>query len=324
MSSPALPLVLITNTVPAAALAPLDGIARVIQGPAEGNLTPRAEVLRLAPELAGIINQAELRVDEELLACAPRLRIVANISIGVDNLDLPAMTRHGVYATNTPDAFVESTADFTLGLLLTLVRRIHEADGYVRSGAWRSFQPGVWDGALLMGKTLGLVGYGAIGQAVARRARAFGLRILHHRRTPDGSPEYADLDQLLAESDFVSLHLPLNADSRGLLNASRIARMKRGACLVNAARGRVVDEAALVEALRSGHLAGAALDVFENEPQVHPGLVSRPNVVLTPHIGGGTRESRHAARHFSATNVARVLRGQPPLNALNTPARPGK
>lgn len=319
MSAPDLPLVLITNTVPPAALSPLAGRARVLMGPAGGDLMSRAEVLRLAPDLAGIINQAELRVDEELLAHAPQLRIVANISIGVDNLDLPRMAQHGVYATNTPDAFVEATADFTLGLMLTLARRIHEADRYVRTGAWSGFQPGVWDGALLAGKTLGLIGYGAIGQAVAQRARAFGLRVRHHRRTPGTDPDYAPLDQLLAESDFVSLHVPLNADSRSLLDAARIARMKPGACLINAARGRVVDEPALVAALQSGHLAGAALDVFADEPRVHPALLTMPNVVLTPHIGGGTRESRHEARHFSATNVARVLAGQPPLNPLNTP-----
>lgn len=319
MSSSQLPLVLITNTVPPETLVPLAKLARVVMGPANGDLMPRAEVLRLAPDLTGIINQAELRVDEELLAQAPRLRIVANISIGVDNLDLARMQRQGVYATNTPGAFVDSTADFTLGMMLTLARRIHEADRYVRTGAWRHFQPGVWDGALLGGKTLGLVGYGAIGRAVAQRARAFNLRVLHHRRTRTAEPGQVTLDRLLAESDFVSLHVPLNDDSRHLLGAERLGRMKRGAYLINASRGRVIEEAALVRALQSGHLAGAALDVFENEPAVHPALLTMPNVVLTPHIAGGTRESRHNARYFCVENVARVLSGQSPLNALNEP-----
>ena len=319
MSPAQLPLVLITNSVPPAALAPLTGLARVVMGPTNGDLMSRAEVLRLAPELAGIINQAELRVDRELLARAPNLKIVANISIGVDNLDLAEMTRCGVFATNIPHAFVDATADLTFGMILLLARRVLEADCYVRSGAWRGFQPGVWDGALLAGKTLGIVGYGGIGQAVERRARAFGLRVLHHQRTSGSAPGQVLLDQLLQESDFVSLHVPLNSDSAGLINAERLQRMKQGAYLINASRGRVVDESALVAALQSGHLAGAGLDVFENEPQVHPALVTMKNVVLTPHIGGGTRESRHHARHGCAENVALVLSGQRPKNALNDP-----
>jgi len=319
MSSPSLPLVLITNAVPADVLAPLAGIARVVQGPSGGDLMSRAEVLRLAPGLAGIVNQTELKVDAELLERAPKLKVVANVAIGVNNLDLPLMQRHGVYATNVPHAFVESTADYTLGALLALVRRIPESEVYVRAGRWRSFQPGVWDGTLLEGKTLGLVGYGAIGQAVARRARGFGLRILFHQRTPLDHPEYRTLDRLLQESDIVSLHLPLNADSDRLVTAARLAQMKRGAFFVNASRGRIVDESALVAALQSGQLAGAALDVFENEPAVHPALPTLRNVVLTPHIGGGTRESRYRARLHCVSDVARVLSGQRPLNALNAP-----
>lgn len=319
MPSLSLPLVLITNAVPAAVLAPLEGIARVVQGPSGGDLMPRAEVLRLAPELAGIVNQTELKVDAELLERAPKLKVVANVAIGINNLDLPLMQRHGVYATNVPHAFVESTADYTLGALLALARRIPESETYVRAGRWRSFQPGVWDGTLLDGKTLGLVGYGAIGQAVARRARGFGLRILFHQRTAVEHPEYRPLDRLLQESDVVSLHLPLNADSDRLITAARLAQMKRGTFFVNASRGRIVDEAALVAALQSGHLAGAALDVFENEPAVHPALPALRNVVLTPHIGGGTHESRYRARLHCVSDVARVLSGQRPLNALNAP-----
>ncbi len=322
MSSLPTPLVLITNAVPDEILVPLKGLARVVLGPADGNLMSRAEVLRLAPELVGIVNQAELRVDCELLERARQLKVVANVSIGVNNLDLALMQRHGVFATNVPHAFVASTADFTLGVLLAVARRIHEADRFVRADGWRSFQPGVWDGALLDAKTLGLVGYGAIGQAVAHRARSFGLRILFHQRTPANHPDYASLERLLGEADIVSLHLPLNRDSERLINAPRLAQMKRGAFLINASRGRVVDESALVAALQSGHLAGAALDVFENEPQVHPALIAMRNVVLTPHIGGGTRESRHRARLHCVNDVARVLTGQLPLSPLNAPMAP--
>lgn len=320
MQSPP-PLVLISNSVPDDVLAPLRGLARVILGPAGGDLMPREEVLRLAPDLAAIVNQGELRVDAELLARATKLRVVANVAIGVNNLDLALMEQHGVFATNVPHAFVDSTADFTLGMLLAVARRLREADAYVRTGAWQRFQPGVWDGALLANKVLGLVGYGAIGQAVARRARGFGLRILFHQRTPSSHEEFAPLDRLLREADIVSLHLPLNRDSAGLLDATRLAQMKRGALLINASRGRIVDEASLVAALQAGHLAGAALDVFENEPAVHPALLSMSNVVLTPHIGGGTRESRHLARLHCIQDVARVLTGQHPVSALNAPIR---
>lgn len=311
-----LPLVLITNTVPPAVLAPLEGIARVLMGPAGGDLMPREEVLRLAPKLEGIINQAELRVDAELLTAAPRLRIVANVAMGVNNLDLAAMRACGVIATNVPEAFTESTADCTLGLMLAVARRLVEADRYVRSGAWRGFQPGSWDGTLLHGRTLGLVGYGRVAQAVERRARAFGLTVIHYRRTTGDAPGYTPLDELLARSDIVSLHTPLNPDSDRLINAERLSRMKHGAFLINMARGRVVVEAALVDALRSSHLAGAGLDVFEDEPRVHPDLLTMPQVVLTPHLGGGTTDSRFQARHLCAQNIAAVLQGRPPLTAV--------
>lgn len=316
MPHPDLPLVLITNTVPTAVLTPLQGIARVIMGPSGGDLMPRAEVLGLAPKLAGIINQAELRVDAELLAAAPQLRIVANVAMGVNNLDLAAMRSRGVVATNVPEAFTESTADCTLGLILAVARRLVEADRYVRSGAWRGFQPGLWDGTLLHGRTLGLIGYGRIAQAVERRASAFGMTVIHYRRTASSAPGYTPLDELLTRADIVSLHTPLNPDSDRLINAARLARMKRGALLINMARGRVVDEAALVAALHSGHLAGAGLDVFEDEPRVHADLLTMPQVVLTPHLGGGTTDSRFQARHLCAQNIAAVLQGRPPLTPV--------
>ena len=317
-----LPKVLITNAVPQDALQPLAGIAEVIQGPAGGPLMSRDETLRYAPALHGIINQAELRVDETLLDAAPQLRIVANVAIGVDNLDLDLMARRGVWATNVPDAFVASTADCALALMLNLARRINAADRYVRSRQWLhdGFQPGIWDGALLAGKTLGIVGYGRIGKAVAKRARAFDMRVIYHSRRPSADEGYRTLDGLLAEADLVSLHTPLTASTRHLIDRGRLARMKAGACLINMARGAVVHEAALVDALREGKLAGAALDVFEFEPEVHPALLQMPNVCLTPHIGGGTRESRRAARRLCAENIAAVLQGKAPVTPVNNPA----
>ena len=313
--------VLITNAVSAEVLAPLAGLAEVIQGPAGGSLMARGDVLRLAPTLQGIINQAELIVDAELLDAAPQLKIVANVATGMDNLDLDLMARRGVWATNVPDAFVESTADCAIALMLCLLRRIHQADSYVRAGKWLGdgFQPGQWDGVLLAGKTLGIVGYGRIGQAVARRATAFGMRIIFHSRSSAKRDGYRELDALMAEADVITLHTPLTAETRHLIDARRLALMQPSAYLINMARGAVLHEAALVDALLSGSIAGAALDVFEFEPEAHPALLKLPNVCLTPHLGGGTRESRAQARRLCAENIAAVLRGERPLSPVNHP-----
>lgn len=311
------PTVLITNSVPDDILAPLEGIAHVILGPSGGDTMPRAEVLQIAPELDAIINQGELHVDEQLLQAAPNLKIVANVAAGYNNLNLTLMTDYGVWATNTPDAFIDSTADCTLALLLALARQVVHADQYVRSGAWTAFQPGVWDGILLSGKRLGIVGYGRTGRAVAHRARAFGMTILYNRRQQSDDPQYRELDDLLREADFVTLHTPLIPETHHLIDAARLRLMKPGAALINMARGAVVDEAALVAALQSGHLGGAGLDVFEFEPNISLALRQMENVVLTPHMGGGTVESRSSARRLCVQNVCAALQGQRPPTALN-------
>ena len=290
-----LPKVLITNTVPDNILKPLDGIAEVILGPDGGLTTPREEVLRLAPELSAIINP------------------------GYDNFNTDLMAQHGVWATNTPDAFYEATADLTIALILNVGRMVVKGDRYIRSGQWKRFEPGVWDGVLLRDKILGIVGYGRTGQAVAERARAFGMSIIYNRRQIVDDPEYRSLDDLLKQSDFVSLHTPLNDQTRHMINKEKLALMKEGAYLINMARGPVVDEDALVQALKSGHLAGAALDVHENEPKVHAKFIDMDNVVLTPHVGGGTNESRHMSRLLCAENVALVLQGEAPQTPVNDP-----
>ncbi len=312
--------VLITNRIPADVIAPLGETTKVIFGPGNGDLMSREEVLRLGPALDGIINQAELRVDAELLDHCPRLRIVANVAAGTENLDWALMARRGVWATNTPGVYCGATADLTLAFILCLARRVLSADAFVRSGEWKHFQPGVWDGDLLEGRTLGIIGYGRIGQAVARRARAFGMNILYHRRSVSSDADYRPLDTLLRESDYVSLHVPLTSETRGLMNQARFGQMKHGAYFLNLARGKTMIEADLVAALTCGHLAGAALDVFEDEPKVHPKLRGLPNVVLTPHIGGGTHQTRRAARSLAVENVARVLRGEHPVSPVNQPA----
>ena len=313
----ALPLVLSTNLVPDNVMEPVQGLAEVLQGPGGGLTTPREEVLELAPQLSAIVNQGELLIDDELLDAGPGIRVIANVAAGYNNMDPAQLSARGVWGCNTPDAFYESTADFTMAMILAAVRMLALGDRYVRAGRWKRFEPGVWDGVLLRDKVLGIVGYGRTGVAVAERARAFGMRILYNRRTVCDDPEYRSLEDLLAEADIVSLHTPLTEETQRLLNADRLGSMKRGAWLINMARGPVVDEEALVQALQSGHLAGAALDVFEREPLVHQALISMDNVVLAPHVGGGTQEARYLSRRQSFENVALVLRGERPLTPVN-------
>lgn len=315
------PCVLITNRVPSDHLQPLPNFCTLIEGLGPYELMSRREVLAVGEKVDAIINQAELRVDAELLDAAPRLRVVANVATGIDNLDLDELTCRGIWATNVPDAFTESAADHTVGLLLAVARRIIEADAYVRSGRWArdGFQPSRWDGMELAGKTWGIIGYGKIGRAVQRRAVAFGMKTVFSDTSPADHPEYRELDDLLAMADIVSLHVPLTDKTRQLVDAAKIARMKPGAMLLNLSRGPVVDEGAMINALRSGHLAGAGLDVFANEPSIPTELTGLPNIVVTPHIGGGTIESRKRARSLCAENVALVLQGETPITPVNSP-----
>lgn len=289
--------------------------------PASGNgvTLDRAEVHAALAESVAIVNQSELRVDDELLARGPKLRIIANIARGFDNLDLDAMTRHRVWATNVPDAFIAPTAEVTLGLLLMVTRKLAEGAAFVRSGEWTSFEPGRWDGQTLVGKTIGLIGFGKIGQAVADRAAGFGLDVIYYARTkvPHPIARWSPLDELLSRADIVSLHVPLTPETQHMFDDARFSRMKPGAILINTARGAVVEESALIRALETGQLGGAGLDVCEFEPHVHEELRRRDNVVVTPHLGGGTRESRRAAREHAIANVASVLAGNRPLSPLN-------
>jgi glyoxylate reductase len=304
--------VLISRTYPSDLVTALQVTAEVIQPRDETHGFGIDDVRQYAPGLTAIINQGEIPINAAVLETTPGLRIVANASIGVNNLELPAARERGIWCTNTPTAFADATADCTIGLLLMLARRLGEGERFVRAGRWRQFTPGGWDGILLRGHTLGLVGYGNIGRAVARRAEGFGLKVLHHTRRQSGLPGWRSLDELLATCNFVSLHVPLTAETRHLIDATRLARMKRGAFLLNLARGPVVDESALIAALHSGQLAGAALDVFEDEPNVPAELCAMENVVLTPHVGGGSREGRRLAQELCVENVLRVLRGESP------------
>jgi lactate dehydrogenase-like 2-hydroxyacid dehydrogenase len=284
----------------------------------------REEVLRDVAGAVAVVCTLTDRIDAAVLdAAGAQLRIVANVAVGYDNLDVPAAGERGVVVTNTPGVLDDATADLAMGLILAAARRIPEGDRFLRRA-----EPWVWGPRMMTGldlsagATLGIVGYGRIGQAVARRARAFGMRVL---ATPSRSRiweadaddiRFAELDELLAESDVVTLHVPLTEQTRHLIDDAALARMKPTALLVNTARGPVVDTDALVRALREGRIAGAALDVFEDEPSVDPRLLDLEQVVLTPHLGSAGAATREAMCGLAVRNVAEVLAGRPPLTPV--------
>jgi glyoxylate reductase len=257
------------------------------------------------------------RVDDALLdAAGEQLQIVANVAVGYDNVDLDAARRHDVTITNTPRVLTAATADLAFALLLAVTRRLGEGERRIRSG-----EPWAWSidfmlGRGLEGKTLGIVGYGQIGQAVAKRARAFGMEIIYSDDIRREEPGQVELEELLERAHMISLHCPLTPETRHLIDADALARMRDDAYLVNTSRGPVVDEAALAVALRDGVIAGAALDVFENEPDVHPDLVGLDNAVLLPHLGSATRETRTAMAELAAENVVAVLGGGEPTTPV--------
>ena len=260
------------------------------------------------------------RVDAALLDALPSVRHVASYGVGVNHLDLGACRARGVLVTNTPGVLTDATADHALALLLAAARRVAEGDRLIRAGAWRTIDPAFLLGTEVSGKTLGLVGFGRIGQAVARRALGFGMRILY--AAPRAVPAVAEarhvpLEPLLAGSDFVSLHCPLTARTENLLSRERIALLRPGAVVVNTARGAVVDDAALADALASGRVAAAGLDVFRDEPRVPAAYLGLENVVLTPHLGSGTRETRAAMTRLVLEDVLRVARGEPPRHPVS-------
>jgi len=275
---------------------------------------PLGELTRPRRDVEGLILANE-RVPLDLL---PVLRVVANFGVGYDRIDVAACAGRGVVVTNTPGVLDEATADLAFALMLAVQRRVVEGDGLVRAGGWKSS----WsEGGLaeeVNGSTLGIVGLGRIGSAVARRAQGFGLRVLYTRRLRADSDlgEWRALDELLAESDIVSLHVPLAPETEGLLDARRLALLRDGACLVNTARGEIVDEPPLVAELVSGRIR-AGLDVFAHEPEVPSELLELPNVVLTPHIGSATRQTREAMTRLVVDNVLAVERGEPPLTPVS-------
>jgi glyoxylate reductase len=267
------------------------------------------------------------RVDKYVLdRVGTRLKIIANWGVGYNNIDADYAAQKGIMVTNTPDVLTETTADMSWALLMAVARRVVEADTYVRAGEFQGFKPFAMMGADVWGKTIGIIGFGRIGQAVGRRALGFGMKVLYYdsrRLTPEAERElsatYSDVDTLLKESDFVSLHVPLIDETKHMIDAKRLSLMKPTAFLVNAARGPVVDEHALLDALRTKKIAGAGLDVFEKEPELTPGLTDLPNVVLAPHIGSGTWETRTNMARVAVKNLLAALDGQTPPNLVNKP-----
>ena len=277
--------------------------------------TPKGDWVAIVPLLSRWVGGTELKN-------LPNLRIVANCAVGYNNVDLVAAEMRKVLVTNTPGVLTEATADLTWALILATTRRLIEGVDLVRSGQWTGWHPEQLLGLELRGRTLGLFGAGRIGQAVGRRAPPFGLRVLYAARTP--KPEFepetgarrADASQLLAESDIVSLHVPSTPETKGIINRETLVRMKRGAILINTSRGDLVREEALATALELGHLGAAGLDVYADEPTIHPRLLAAPRTVLLPHIGSATEETRRKMAGIAVSNVQAVLSGKPPLTPV--------
>ena len=316
-------------TVVASAALPIDirpilGDEVSLVAPAVGSMS-REELL---PELAharALISLLDVAVDEALLEAAPKLRLVANFAVGYDNVDVAAATRRRVLVSNTPDVLTNATADLAFALLLAAARRLLEGDRLARSGAWTGWKPDLLLGRELAGATLGLVGFGRIAQAVARRARGFDMKIVYAapRPRPEASALEArqvPLDTLWSSADFISLHCPLTPATTHLVDTAALRAMKSTAILVNTARGGCIHEGALAEALSRGEIAGAGLDVFENEPAIHPALVASDRVVLAPHVGSATTYARTRMAEICAEAVRSVARGEAPATLVNPEA----
>jgi glyoxylate reductase len=332
------PRVFVTRPIAEPAIRRLASTARVDLW--DDEMPPPPAELRLRARLAdGVLSMVTDRFDAATIRALPRLRAISNLAVGVDNIDLAAATRAGIAVGHTPGILTETTADFAFGLLMAAARRIAEGDRYVRGGRWRTWAPKMMLGRDIHGATLGIIGWGAIGQAIARRAAGFGMRVVylpgpHDSRSAQGrrsrtsgsarasTPEPMSLKRLLAESDFVSLHVPLVAATRHMIGAAEIATMKRTAVLINTARGAIVDPQALADALRAGRLAGAGLDVTDPEPiAANDPLLELPNVVITPHIGSASHTTRLKMAELAVDNLIDVFEGRQPRHCANPAVR---
>lgn len=318
--SAARPSILLTGKIPSSVLAKLESIGEVDQFRKDGvDVMPHDELVARVAGKQALVSMITDAVGRDVIDAGKDLKVIANAAVGYNNIDVRAARERGISVTNTPGVLTDATADLTWALILGITRRIGEGERLVRRGEWKGWTFDFMLGAEVRGKQLGIVGYGGIGRAVAARGRAFGMRIAYTSRTPKDDPEAEamPLDRLLATSDVVSLHCPLTPETRHLLDQPAFARMKRSAYLINTSRGPVVDEKALAWALRTRLIAGAGLDVFEQEPKVEPELLTLENVMLVPHLGSGTVETRTAMADLAARNVAAVLSGHPPLTPVS-------
>ncbi len=311
--------VLVTRQLPDGGLEPLvaAGHEIVSGGPDDTPLTPH-DLVATAGEVDGIVCVLTDRIDAAVLgAGAPRLRVVADVAVGYDNIDVATATSLGIAVCNTPGVLDETTADLACFLMLAAARRTSDAEADLRQGRWQGFRMNRFLGEDVHGRTLGVVGFGRIGQAVARRAAGFGMNVVHHSRRDTGIDGWiGDLDDLLRVADIVTLHVPLTPDTTRLIDARRLALMKPTAVLVNTARGPVVHEEALAIALEDGTIFGAGIDVYEREPEVHPRLLAAPHTVLLPHIGSASEATRRRMAQLACEGVVAVLAGERPPNLV--------
>lgn len=314
-----MPDILITKKYPNEIIEPLEKIARVHQWDQHKyDLMPRSEILKVVSQMTAIINQGELKVDKELLESGNRLKIVANVSLGFDNLDLDLMTHYKVWASNTPGHFAYPVVEYIIGGIIAINRRLLEADRFVRNGEWNSFQPGRWDGQSLTHKTLGIIGMGGIGQSLAQLASCLGMKIIYFNQSKKTNNfTQVSLEDLFAQADVISLNVPHTHQTHEMITAAQLSQMKPGAIFVNTARGKVVKEEDLIHFLENGHLGGAVIDVFAQEPFVPEALKKMPNVLLSPHLAGGTKKGRIECYKLAVSNVIEVMQGKQPLHPLN-------
>lgn len=318
------PAILVARATFEDILAQLAQVFEVDANQCDEVLTPAQLQARLQGKTAALVTGSE-RIDAPLLAACPQLRVVANVAVGYNNLDVPAMTAAGVLATNTPDVLTETTADFGFALLMATARRVTESEHFLRAGLWQQWRHDLFVGAEVHGSTLGIVGMGRIGQAIARRAaHGFGMRVIYHNRSrlsaqleAQCKAQWVSLTQLLQRADHVLLALPYTPQAHHTIGAPELALMKPSATLINIARGGIVDDAALAAALRQRRIAAAGLDVFEGEPRVHPELLAVPNVVLTPHIASATLATRRAMAQLAADNAMACVLGRPVPSPIN-------
>ena len=280
-------------------------------------LMPDKYLYSIVSNYDAIINFADVSVNKKLIIKASRLKIIANASAGFDNLDLQLLTKHKIWASNVPGVFSFPVAEYVLACILTLLRRLFEADQFVRNNEWKTFEPGRWDGASLKEKTLGIIGLGSIGKELRKMALCLGATVIYFDPIIRKNKGWVPLELLTEQSDIISIHIPLNTNTFRLFNKKTIFNIKAGAILVNTSRGAIIEEAALIEALQTGRLGGAVLDVFEQEPDVPDVFKEMRNVILTPHIAGGTQTSRKDSIRRAFKNVSEVLTGSLPVNPLN-------